>query len=432
MSLSATWTRRLALSSLLLGGLALASCTPPSSGGGGGGTTTTTTTISGPTTTSTTTTTIPDTGPGPGPAVIVSGRQHSCYLRADGIVKCWGNNGFGQLGNGNNISSNTPQTVSGITDAIAIAAGAYHTCAITASGGSDNVKCWGNDAAGQLGDGSNTASNVPVAVFNLPAPATAIAAGSSHTCVIKNTGGASCWGDNYNGELGTGSNVSASTPRSVSGLNSATAIAAGDLHSCALVSSGTVKCWGANLAGQLGDGTNGDSNTPRTVSNLANATAVEAAGAFSCARRNGGVIVCWGENVYGELGNGAILPPPPQNGDPPPPDINSNIPVAVLNVNTAVSVGLGNDHACAVLANGTVKCWGRDDSGQLGDGLTTSRSTSAPVTSLTGATGIAGGDTHTCAARGANQVSCWGDNVSGQLGTGNNTPSPTPATVTGI
>jgi len=383
-------------------------------------------TVNVTTPTTTTTTVLPANS-----VTTVSGSQHTCALRTDGIVRCWGSNFYGQLGDGTNTSRTTPVTVSGITGATAISAGANHTCAIVAAGA---TRCWGNNSDGQLGNGQRPEnSNVPVSPILLP-PASAIAAGGAHTCVVRVGGNASCWGDNFSGQLGTGdpSGLPAPTPRSVSGLSGVTSITAGDLHTCALRSTGAVTCWGANINGQLGDGTLGQSLVPRTVTGLSTATSVLAGGGFTCARTAAGGVLCWGENIYGQLGNGAILPPPPVTGDPPPPPINQTTPVAVLNVSGASAIGVGSDHACAVVSGGAVRCWGRNSTGQLGDGTTVTRSTSAAVGSLSGVTSLSGGEGHTCAARPVGLASCFGDNASGQLGNGSTVSSNVPVTVSGI
>ena len=147
--------------------------------------------------------------------------------------------------------------VSGLASGVtAVAAGGRHTCAVTTTGG---VKCWGENAFGQLGDGTNNWSNVPVDVTGLASGVAAVAAGDAHTCAVTTAGGVKCWGDNLYGKLGDGTNTPSSVPVNVSGLASGvTAIAAGKFHSCALTTAGGVKCWGSNYSGGLGDGTNMD------------------------------------------------------------------------------------------------------------------------------------------------------------------------------
>jgi alpha-tubulin suppressor-like RCC1 family protein len=286
-------------------------------------------------------------------------------------VQCWGYNAYGQLGNGATTSSATPVTVAGLSaPATALAAGSYHTCALTGAGA---VQCWGYNANGQLGRGNLINSIVPVTVTGLSGAATGLVAGAQHTCALTSTGAMQCWGNNANGQLGDGGTVRSTTPVTVTGLSgSATAPAAGSNHSCALTSTGAVQCWGYNASGQLGNGNTTSSTSPVTVTGLSGTVTTLAAGnAHTCALSSAGAVQCWGANNHGQLGNESTT--------------NSNAPVAVTGLSGATALlKAGYGHNCAVTTAGAAQCWGYNLYGQLGNGSTANSTIPASVTGLAG------------------------------------------------
>ncbi|HEY3546111.1 MAG TPA: hypothetical protein VGK17_08460 [Propionicimonas sp.] len=258
----------------------------------------------GDNTTTNSTTPVAVYGLNKGVKAISAGNFFACALTTKGAVKCWGANTYGQLGNGTTTGSAKPVAVSGLGKGIkALGSGGYHACALTTKGA---PKCWGYNGEGELGDNTKLNSAVPVAVYSLGKGVKALSAGSYTTCALTTKSQVKCWGYNGDGELGDGTTTSSLKPVLAGGLGKKVkAITYGDIHGCAVNTSGGVKCWGYNGYGALGDNTTTTSSTPVQAYNMgAKIKAVAAGGYHSCAVTTKGAVKCWGFNAYGELGDG--------------------------------------------------------------------------------------------------------------------------------
>ena len=247
-------------------------------------------------------------------AEITGGANHTCLLHADGTVSCWGSNASGQVGqpasaNGSCSESSgstvpcitSPAKVPGLANVADIYAGEQYTCARQAD---LSVVCWGDNSAGELGDGTNTSRATPAPVKNLPSDVVEVSAGRWYACARHQFGAVSCWGAGGSGQLGTGNTTSTNAPVDVNGVTDALQLATGLQHTCALRSGGAVWCWGGNQDGQLGNGTTTDSLMPVQVVGLVPVNTITAGSVFTCARSATGPAFCWGENLVNELGDG--------------------------------------------------------------------------------------------------------------------------------
>jgi alpha-tubulin suppressor-like RCC1 family protein len=377
-----------------------------------------------------------------------------CSRMSDATVKCAGLNEAGQLGNGSTTNSTVPVTVKNtsgtgsLTGVSQVATGNFFACARLANG---TVDCWGDNSYGQLGNGTATTNPtvLPVTVKNVAGtgPLTGvaqIATGKYATCARLNSGGVDCWGHNGYYELGNGTNIQHLLPTPV--LNGAghgpltgqINISVSQYDACSVQSDGSLRCWGVNQYGILGNGTTKFAPLPSRVKAptgtgfLAKVKNVVTAPAHTCALLTTGSMDCWGLNAFGQLGDGTVT-------TRLRPVVVKNVPgTAALVHITQITVGggSGGDHTCALLVAKTTLCWGENFFGQLGDGTKVNRHRPVIVRAntagspLTGVTSIIAGPVATCAVVTGGHAKCWGFNQGGQFGNGNahNATRPVSAT----
>lgn len=351
---------------------------------------------------------------------ISAGSDHVLALRNDGTVWAWGRNDYGQLGNGGSMNSPIPVQTSGLSNVVAVSAGFFQSLALKSDG---TVWAWGYNEYGQVGDGSTTDRSNPVKVSNLT-NVIAISAGSSHSMALKDDGTVWAWGYGGNGRLGNDGTNNSSVPVAVifpefEVGTYVMGIAGGGSHSLALVNDGTVLAWGDNHDGQVGDGTNYNSRLkPVLVSSISGVTAIAAGSSHSLAIGSDGTAWAWGSNTHGQIGDGSSA--------------NVLTPVQVSTLANVVAAAGGVSHSLALLADGSVYAWGYNWYGQLGTAGTALPGEAVTVYGLTGVIMASAGGEHSLAVKTDGTVWAWGRNDKGQLGDGTTTDSPFPVQVPGL
>lgn len=368
------------------------------------------------------------------------GKSHACALVSGVGVRCWGYAPDGELGYASTetIGDDEVPAAAGPVDlgagrsAVAVSAGSFHTCAVLDD---RTVRCWGFGGSGRLGYGNET--NVgdkqapgSVGAVDVGGPVEQITAGFSHSCAVLTGGAVRCWGFGGDGRLGYGNTNNIGdkqTPGSVAPVRlgaSATAVTAGYAHTCALLTNQTVRCWGAGFMGELGYGNSnnvGDVTTPDSAGPVdlgagSKVVAITAGDLFTCALLADKTVHCWGYGGNGRLGYGNQS----NVGD-------RNTPAsagAVVLGGPVKAISAGDSHACALLEDGSVRCWGYGGGGRLGYANTDSvgddetPASAGPVDLGPGRTALAisAGTTSTCARLDNGSVRCWGSGANGQLG----------------
>jgi alpha-tubulin suppressor-like RCC1 family protein len=356
---------------------------------------------------------------------IAAGGGFTCGLLVNGQVKCWGGNNYGQLGDGSTTPRRQATYTTGsqafvvdLASALQVTTGIAHACALLQN---KTIACWGANTYGQLGDGS-AASGVPrlkpVPVLGIN-NAVSVTAGRLHTCALLADGTAKCWGFNGTGQLGDGTTITRLVPVPVAGLANATQLSASWANTCAILAGGTMRCWGYNTEGGVGDNTTTNRLVPVPVVGITNAAelGMSSTSVTTCVRLADGTARCWGRNDNGQIGDNTLT--------------DRKVPTPVLNLTNAKFLTAGIAHTCAVLTDGTMRCWGRNINGELGDTTLTSKKLPSVVYGVKDVIDAAAGDYHTCALLADQSVRCWGNNPLGQLGFETTLDSAYPSQVSG-
>lgn len=360
---------------------------------------------------------------------VSAGGSHTCALAADGRVYCWGDNEFGELGDGTRTSHSSPKVVSGTLRFVQVSAGAYHTCAVTAD---NRAYCWGLNENGQVGGG--TAGEDPLTPTAVAGGRrfVRIRAGTYHTCGVNNYDVGFCWGKSAFGELGAGTNFGITPIRVAGGLSFRSVIAGGGF-TCGVTTGDKGYCWGYNLDGALGDGTRTNRSKPVAIAGGLSFRSVIAGGGLiddaqgeqvdethTCGLTTANLAYCWGQNSNGELGIGTFT-----GGVPRPSAVHGGLHFG--------QVIAGYYHSCGVTTTKLAYCWGLGSNGQLGDGSGTQRAVPTKVAGGLLFAGVSASPVggHTCGITTGKRIYCWGDNSFGQLGDGTTTKRLSPVKVAG-
>ncbi len=352
---------------------------------------------------------------------VTVGGLHSCAVTTANAAYCWGANGLGQLGVGDQDNRFQPWPVAGGRVFKELSGGGTFTCGLaTGSGTGALAFCWGSNDQGQLGIGDLTFINVAPTSIDDPL-FNAVSAGGAHGCGISTDRSAWCWGSQSEGRLGNGE--SGPTPRlvpvQVLGDLSFTDISAGANHTCAITEDTAAYCWGVGDESQLGNGDRSSSDMPVAVSGNLELRQISAGESHTCAITLDGDAYCWGLGTVGQLGVSGVG--------------RSDVPIMISGGFTFLSISAGGNYTCGTTVTMEAYCWGGNDSGQLGDGTVVNRAEPVLVLGNIEFESVSAGKavltSASCGISIDNIVYCWGFGGTGQLGDGTGDLSAVPVRV---
>ncbi|UCD24320.1 MAG: hypothetical protein JSW51_15080 [Gemmatimonadota bacterium] len=356
------------------------------------------------------------------------GGLHACGIVVGNYAYCWGDNTAGQLGSGDILNHAVPTFVAGgELEFRQISAGGIGACAVTAD---QAAYCWGHNEWGQVGNGASSPPIISPQLVIGGRSFTFVTAGTAHNCGLVGAGEAYCWGQAGDGQLGngqSGAETRVAQPDAVSGGYLFKELSAGTFHTCGVTPSGEAYCWGRGTTGALGNGADENSATPVQVSGGVLFEFISVGEEHTCGLDLEGNAYCWGAGSNGQLGTGLRT--------------SSNVPVPVvggLAFGTAlmdIPISAGSNYTCAIDSQERAYCWGRNASGELGDGTEELRTEPTLVVGGLAFSEISAGKNSvqpsTCGFTTSDKVYCWGNGLQGQLGTGNTSSSRVPVEVVG-
>ena len=353
-----------------------------------------------------------------------TGDEHTCGVRENGSLWCWGHRFDGRLGQPWPTDRIAPSRVDEATDWASVELGSKHSCATKTDG---SLWCFGINLFGQLGDGTQISRSTPTRVSPEVTNWAQVSGGAKHSCATRTDSTLWCWGRNEMGAVGSGTHeVFVLEPAQVAGPAGWSQVSANGTnarrqrrsHTCAVKTDATLWCWGSNRDGELGLGEASDDpvRTPRQVAPERDWATVTAGERTTCAIATDGSLWCWGLGRTGALGLGTTE--------------SQAAPAQVGTSKTWSTVGAGVEHTCATQVDGTAWCWGRNEDGQLGDGTRRGRRVPVRVVGDEAWSSVEAGWAHTCGRTAEGLARCWGSDDNGQLGTGRAKDAPTPRAVT--